>query len=181
MDTSDIADATAEAVYWRGQFIHRHAGVEFALSELLIRARLLDEYAEIGDLPFVWRRRVKLLERMLSLPGRLAAYQEKLLSPLREIDELEDYRHLLVHGLMVVDRPITPDRLVRFRMFGWPQKGALGLVALDLPMKQLIDLAQRVAPLSSAMTGLVADLCRSIPLPLAQADAQQPLIPESSA
>ncbi len=30
-----------EAIYLRGLFVHRHAGIEYAISELLVRARSL--------------------------------------------------------------------------------------------------------------------------------------------
>lgn len=168
-------EVTNEAIFWRGQFIHRHSGIEFAVSELLTRARLLEQYSTIKALPFHWDKRVKMLRSVLEMDGPLRDFSSRLFDPVSQLCELEQYRHLMVHGILAVGLPLTLDKVVRFKMFGWPQRGQLGLISLDITMKELVSLAQRVAPLATAVTGLVAELCRTIPLPKVSASEPIPL------
>jgi hypothetical protein len=173
--TMDPAETTAEAIYWRGQFIHRHSAIEFALSELITRALLLPAYVELPELSFVWNKRVALLNAMLEIEGPLRPFRDHLLAPINQIKALEHYRHLMVHGLMVAERPVMSDQVIAFRMYGWPEKGKLGLISLSLPMAQLIDLVGSIAPFSADFTGLVAELSAAIPLPFLSAEPQQAL------
>lgn len=50
-----------EAIYLRGLFIQRYSGIEFAVSELIMRAREHNDYNALGDLPFKWESKKKRL------------------------------------------------------------------------------------------------------------------------
>ena len=50
LDIYDRTRTVNDAIYWRGLFIHRYAGVEYALAYLLVRASQIDHYKALGRL-----------------------------------------------------------------------------------------------------------------------------------
>jgi hypothetical protein len=68
--THPLARPASSSSSWssNGSVHHRFAGSEFAMSELLLRARILDPYQSIGDLPFRFEKRLKRLAKVATMP-----------------------------------------------------------------------------------------------------------------
>lgn len=58
-----------EAIFWRGLYLQRYSGAEFALTRLLAEARNHPAYQQFGDLPFNLSGKLKQLRKILSVDG----------------------------------------------------------------------------------------------------------------
>lgn len=162
-----------DAIYLRGLFTQRYSGVEFALTELIMRARQHPAYQHLGDLP--WRFAGKL-ERMRQLTesGPIAAYKDEMEAAFGDFTEFAERRHFLVHGIMSIPRDATDRATLGFRMYDHKkvtdEKGTTASVVhigrMDATLSQLEELAEALQPMSSGFTALVARICREAPLPL---------------
>lgn len=163
---------TEQAIYLRGLFMHRYGAIEFALGELLTRARCLPVYGDTGDLPFRFGTKVGAAEALLARPGPIAAYRTQLEPPLAELETFEVYRNMLAHGLLTVS-PADPP-MVKLRSFEHVKGRGLGLVICDMPLWQLEWLCDAMKPLSTGIVPTVARICIEVPLPQVEIDPLEP-------
>ncbi len=168
--------AINEAIYFRGLFVQRYSGIEFAVSELLTRARLLPEYSLLLDLPFTWPGKVRMLRTLLNLPGPVQSYKGVLLPPIDELRAFKVHRHMMVHGLMAA-RMTDAGMQIRVRSYDHVKGFGLGAAALDMFPEEFETLCERLRIVSHVVTGTIAHICREVPLPLLSAE---PMIPHPS-
>jgi hypothetical protein len=90
-----------EAIYWRGLFINRYSGIEFATAELVSRAWLHEIYRDLGPPPFGPTKKLARLRRVIEASGPVASYRDEIEPYLAKFSEHEEHRHFMVHGLMV--------------------------------------------------------------------------------
>lgn len=162
-------DATNAAIYLRGLFVHRFSGVEFAISELLTRARLLPEYSTLEDLPFKWASKLRMAHELLDMPGPLQPHRFALLPLLDDLPAFEVYRHLMVHGLMSV-QATEGAPIIKLRSYDHVKGLGLGAAILDMPFEEFEHLCDQLKEISYGVTGTVARICRETPLPLLSSD-----------
>ena len=176
-DEADAANrAYNEAIYLRGLFVHRYSGIEFAVSELLTRARVLPDYSTFEDLRFKWQSKVKMLRAMLDMPGPLHSYRDDLLGPIDELPLFQVYRDMLVHGLMTA-RDEGVGIQIKVRSYDHVKGFGLGAASLDMAEADFNLLCDELGSISTAVTGTVARICRDVPLPLLSIE---PSIPHPS-
>lgn len=162
----------AEAIRLRGLFIHRYSGIEFGLSELIMRARGHPIYNPLGDLPKPWERKLKRLERLITLDGPIKAYEDQVRTTLQDFHTFEPNRHFLVHGLMAIPRDATDRTTLGFSMYdhrpvleAGDRTSAVHAGRLQMTLNKLDQFVASLQPISTNFTGLVARICREAPLP----------------
>lgn len=162
-----------EAVFLRGLFVYRHSGIEYSINELLVRARLLEEYQAIGNLPFKFESRLKQLEKMMKMPGRLNGFCDTFTEAVACYRDYTVYRHFMVHGLMALPERDAEDQRIRFRAYSH-RPGSLHLGRLDMTLKEMRTLAGDLFSISGIIPPLVARIIKEVPLP--QVEEGEPTI-----
>lgn len=166
----DLDHPLHEAIFWRGLFVHRYAGVEHAVTELLLRAGGRSEYIGFGNLPYPWPKRLKRLTKVIDAPGPLKRYAADIRKYLTPLTGVEQHRHLLVHGMMSLDVLKNDPRMLYFKSHDW-MEGAAGEVTLWLTVDELIEMTQGMGPLVQSLTRLVARIFREVEMmPIEVAD-----------
>ncbi len=180
-----MSDATElktikDAIYLRGLFIQRYSGIEFALTELILRARQHCDYNELGELPFGFESKLKRLQKLIEADGPIMPYSEELVSTFGNFAEFADRRNFLVHGIMAIPIDAAYRTTVAFRMYdhkkvmdGGNKTSVVHMGQMDANLEQLQSLADTLQPISTGFPCLVARICREIPLPLLQVIVDQ--------
>jgi hypothetical protein len=154
----------AQAIWERGNFIHQHAGVECAVNELLVRARLLPEYQSIGDLPFKIESRLKLAETLATMPGPLASYRQDLLDGLAEFRKFNDLRQVMAHGLMGLPTDPAADPKVAFRVYSH-RRGGLHRSTIELSIGEMTQMNTQLFEISGVLAPLIGRIIGELNLP----------------
>jgi hypothetical protein len=90
-----------QAIFWRGLFINRYSGIEYAIAELVSRAFLHQAYTSLGHPPFGPAKKLKRLRSIMEIEGPIAEYRGDIQSFLDEFAEYEEHRHFMAHAMMV--------------------------------------------------------------------------------
>ena len=106
-----------EAIRLRGLFIHQYSGIEFAVSELIMRAREHATYKSLGDLPKPWDKKRKRLQKLIAIDGPIRAYETEVTATFSDFDTFEPNRHFLVHGIMAIPRAALDRTTLGFSMY----------------------------------------------------------------
>lgn len=147
------ASLTNAAIYWRGLFIQRYAGIEFAVTHLLAMASKNSTYARFGPLPYRMPSKIKRLNNLLEIDGPLKPYEVELRRHVNYFAGLEEMRTHIVHGIMVAhDEGAGP--ICKFRMYQH-NEGEPVAALWDLPLSRLREVAEAIQPYSTDFTGLV--------------------------
>jgi hypothetical protein len=149
-----------EAIYWRGLFINRYSGVEYAIAELVSRSFLHLAYASLGQPPFGPAKKLKRLQTILSMPGPIQAFSRDLKPKVDEFTHYEEHRHFMAHAIMVPKSATD----IAFRMYDH-REGVYSVGELQFEMQHLKALADLLGQISVGFTSLVARICKEIPLP----------------
>jgi hypothetical protein len=150
-----------KAIYWRGLFIFRYAGIEYAIAELVSRTFLHQAYRHLGAPPFGPAKKLQRLNRMIELAGPIASYRTELQAMLDDFAQYAEHRNFMVHAIMV---PASSKGDLVFRMYDH-REGIYSVGDLHFEMTHLEKLATMIAAISAEFTSLVAKMCREIPLP----------------
>lgn len=169
----DLAEPMHEAIFWRGLFVHRYAGVEHTVTELLLRAGARPEYIGFGPLPYPWPKKLARLTKLIDSPGPLRRYAAPIREYLTPLTGVEQHRHLLVHGMMSLNVLKNDPRMLYFKSHDWVD-GEVGEVTLWLTIDELIEMTQGMGPLVQAFTRLVAQIFTEADLmPIQVADRKE--------
>lgn len=171
-DDSDLATIN-EAIRLRGLFIHRYSGIEFSVSELIMRAREHPTYNALGDLPKPWAKKVKRLETLVETDGPIKAYAADMGATFEGFRNFETNRHFLAHAMMTIPRDADDRTMLGFSMYDHRpirEDGELKSVVhagrLEMNLDALDQFAASLQPISTNFTALVARICREVPLPV---------------
>lgn len=150
-------DLAEEAIFWRGMFINRYSGVEHAVAVLVTGALKHPAYASLGQPPFGPAKKMKRLRAIVAVTGPVAPYQVKTF--LDEFEKFEEYRHFMAHAMMV---PRSKSDIT-FKMYDH-REGEYGEGTLKVSLDDMKHTANRIQPISSDFSALVAKICREVPL-----------------
>lgn len=161
-----------DAICLRGLFIQRYSGIEFSLTELIMRARQHTAYKSLGDLPFRFDRKLKRLNDVIERDGPISSYGPELLATFGNFAEFAERRHFLVHGIMTIPKNAVDRTTLGFRMYdhkkvveNGEKSSVVHIGRMDATLEQLELLAASLQPIATAFPGLVARICREVPLP----------------
>jgi hypothetical protein len=164
-----------EAIRLRGLFVHRYSGIEFAVSELIMRAREHATYNYLGDLPKPWDKKRKRLQKLIAIDGPISAYKTEVTATFGDFDTFEPNRHFLVHGIMTIPRAALDRTTVGFSMYdhrsmlvSGERKSVVHFGCLELTLEKLDEFVASLQPISTNFSALVARICRDVPLPQLQ-------------
>src|ERR1700693_775996 len=103
-DVSDEVKAIVNhAHYVRGTIISSYAHIEFLLADLSLNAWKMPEYAHLaGPFPYKVDSRIKAVGKLFEADGPLKWYRAGVQPALDELLKLEELRHFVAHGLMIV-------------------------------------------------------------------------------
>jgi hypothetical protein len=133
------------AVYVRGTIISSYAHIEFLLADLCLKAWEMPEYAHLaGSFPYKIETRLKAAGKLFEADGPLRAYRSGVQAALDELLQLEDLRHFVAHGLMILT-PTPPDSaLVEYRLYRTTREGPT-LVFYEVPLSELEDTGTKIS------------------------------------
>ena len=112
-----MSEVIERAIFLRGLFLHRYAGVEASLAQLLVCARMNAVYASLPILSAHHQGRLKQLENLMEIPGPIADSGVDLLAAYKELQTYENYRVMMAHALMAIGRRHAAGCGVSFRMY----------------------------------------------------------------
>jgi hypothetical protein len=161
-----------EAVFWRGVFLYHYGLIEFAVSELVLRALYQDEYRHLGKLPRSWDRKLRKLVLLLDASGPLKTYSGECRNLLSQITLIDGDRHILTHGRMEV-RGNAEEPLVHLE---WHDADHDCMRENKLPMAQLRYLAEELGAAARALCDLTDRMMADTglqPIPLEPEEASQ--------
>lgn len=161
-----------EAIYLRGLFIQRYSGIEFALTDLILRATVHDAYSAFGDLPWKFDSKLDRLRALIDADGPIKAYKAEIVSTFGDFAAFSAQRHFQVHAIMT-PQPKEDGVVMLFRMYDHKKvTDANGNISskvhvgdLEATLDQMRAMAEALQPMSTGFTALVARICREVPLP----------------
>lgn len=142
------------AIYLRGLFIQRYAGIESALAHLLAVASYVAPYKAFGRLPYVHDRRLKRLEALLGVDGFLSPYAAELRTHIDTFKKTEKQRHMIAHAVMATKQSDN-GRILSFRMYQVKGKNVY-LGALDITIEELQETADFLNPAAGGFMRVVS-------------------------
>ncbi|RYF00397.1 MAG: hypothetical protein EOO77_34090 [Oxalobacteraceae bacterium] len=161
-----------EAIFWRGVFIHRYAGMEHTLSELLLRLGAHEAYKGFGELPYPWAKKLSRLSAILDAPGPVRDYADWMRRALTPLTSAERQRHLLVHGMMSLGLRREEPRTLFFKTHDWI-KGDLGEITMWITIDDLRGMTDEVGEHVRDFVRGVAELFEKLDLaPIAVSDLE---------
>ncbi|WP_282611111.1 hypothetical protein [Pelagibius sp. Alg239-R121] len=106
------------AEWLRGVIICSFGHVDFLLTDLNMRCRLLPEYAEVTSGPSrSLNSTITRTKKLFETTGPLNAYAEEMLALIERIRVYEDARHYIVRGQMVVNTGDTALAPIMFQVY----------------------------------------------------------------
>ena len=157
MEEGSAVDRMQHAIYWRGMLVQRYAAVEFSLTQLIADARRHPSYERLGDVPGTLSSKLHRAGQ-LTKTAPIAQFRHEINNFLAEFRRFEDYRHFMVHGLMVPSRNGTSIELRMFKHI----VGEFVVGDLTLLPEHLESLAEAIQLLSSGFTEFVSKVCHCI-------------------
>ena len=156
-----MTDIIERAIYLRGLFLQRYAGVEFALAHLIAVAKLHAAYQAFPVMSASHSKRVSQLNRLVKAPGPLMLYAKDLFPAYERMKAYYEDRMMMAHAIMGSGRGHALDCGVSFRMY---QKRAeeIFMGSLDLTISEFEQLVEQLVPFSTDLTALVAKVCRTM-------------------
>jgi hypothetical protein len=145
-EPSEHAKATiAQAACLRGSIITSYAQVEHLLGDIVMRCWSLPEYATLPkSFPYKLKTRIARVRELLRLPGPLSIYSDMFEDIIVELQQYEELRHFMAHGLISVLAQRGGGYRLFYRMHSdtkaGPQEGSL-----DLDLEELEAYAKMVA------------------------------------
>ncbi len=106
-----------QAINWRGLLIQRYAGIEFALSQLIMVARDHHAYNSLGDMPFRFETKLNRLDKICNLPGPMSVHKTKFAELIKEVRLQLGKRHFTAHALMNVSPRVKGKNVIIFSMY----------------------------------------------------------------
>jgi hypothetical protein len=146
-DVSDEVKAIVnDAHYTRGTIIASYAHIEFLLADLCLKAWKMPEYAHLaGPFPYKIDSRIKAVGKLFGADGPLKSYRAGVQPALDELLELEDLRHFVAHGLMIVTpTPPPAGATVQYRLYRTTKDG-VEIAFHDAPASELEDVAVKIS------------------------------------
>lgn len=109
----------------QGWCLASFARVEYLIGDLVWLGREMPEYAEAAgrQFPMSLGGRQRTLRAMLATTGPFSPYGEELEMLLDRLDQLEEPRHMFVHGFTSFISTPAGDAAMEFRTFLEPPKG----------------------------------------------------------
>jgi hypothetical protein len=162
-------EAFNQAIYWRGLFKTRYSGIEFAVSELIMRARGHPSYNSLGELPYPLPRKLKRIRDICSLDGPVKFFSDEIILYVEQFEAFEETRHFLAHAIMnyaLIDGALG----VKLSMYAHkPLQSSKPLLVhmgqISFQLETLHQLAESIQPVSTGFTALVARVSKQAPLP----------------
>lgn len=145
------------AIYLRGLFIQRYAGIEFSITSLLMLCRQHPSYNHLGDLPFKLSSKLKRLEKIITIDGPMAPFSIELQSMAAVFKQFEERRHFLVHGLMATKVDEHGERLIAFRLYNHIRK-VVHFGELNMSIDELESLAASLTQNTLEFTTLASSI-----------------------
>lgn len=171
----EFTNATEEAIFLRGTFLHWYAGAEHAVTFLLVRCGGHPAYAQFATpLPYPWPRRLSLLRRILRNNGPVQAYADALRPAVEDLTIFERYRHIMAHMLMVVRDTSEGFGRVVFDGHDWID-GSLGRVWWDVSLGDLRGAARDIEEISKRIGQCIHRIVTEVPLHPIKEEAMRPL------
>jgi len=133
------------AVYVRGTIISSYAHIEFLLADLCLKAWKMPEYAHLaGAFPYKIESRLKAVGKLLEADGPLKSYRPGIEPALDELLKLEDLRHFVAHGLMIITPTPPKGATVEYRLYRTTKDG-VEIAFHEVPASELEDVGTKIS------------------------------------
>jgi methyl coenzyme M reductase subunit D len=116
-DSNEEVSCWNEAIFWRGLYLQRYSGAEFALTQLLAEARNHPAYQQFGDLPFNLSKKLTQLRKILSVDGPVRQHAVAIGDFLEKIERRDEERNFIVHGILNVKINDEGNKIIRLSMY----------------------------------------------------------------
>lgn len=99
LDLSD--EPLAQAIFYRGLFLHYYAGLESVVNDFLTRLCAHPAYQAQGfAVTFHMKSRLNTLSRILDSDGPIKPFREEVRHYVNHLLSVEPERHMMAHGIM---------------------------------------------------------------------------------
>ena len=119
MDLAEFHKAIlSRAAEHRGRIITSYAQVEHLLADIVVRCRVLPEYAKLPKpFPFRLETRIARVRQMVNMPGPLSAYAAPFEAIITDLARYAELRHFMARGLLIVSTTSSGAHLLEYRMY----------------------------------------------------------------
>jgi hypothetical protein len=159
----ESTDLINDAIYWRGLFIHRYSGIEFAFNDLLARCYALPEYRKLGLPPKLMKNKLRRFRDIVEIDGPLTKHRITLTKMVKKFEVLEPTRNFIAHAMMGrLPKSDDPDMLA-FRMYRRSGE-TLDAGVWNISRTQLREYAEGLSTLSRAFMATVIQIGKEHPM-----------------
>ncbi len=163
MTHEDDVQLSRKAVIQRGLFVHRYSGIEFAMCELIMRARTSPAYHDLGDMPFRYTGKIQWVRKMLDRQGPVRPYASGIRVMLRDFLPFEEIRHFMMHGLMTIEHGTPEGDVLRFEMYDRIE-GNVSKGTLRISLERLKAVVADMGKISNNFPEYVSIVCQGAEL-----------------
>jgi hypothetical protein len=157
----EMDEKWSQAIYWRGLFMQRYSGIEFALSRLIMVARDHAVYNHLGDMPFKFSSKLKRLDEICALSGPVATYKTEFAILTCQLLQQEENRHFMAHAIMNVRLDEHGDYVVKFSMYDH-RVGIVHAGQWSVEFDKMDDLSASIESISSQFMPLATEACQAM-------------------
>jgi hypothetical protein len=111
-----------------------------------LKAWKMREYAHLaGTFPYKIDSRIKAVGKLFEVDGPLKAYRPGVQRALDELLKLEDLRHFVAHGLMIITpAPPPAGAIVEYRLYRTTKEG-VQIAFHEAPASELEDVGAKIS------------------------------------
>lgn len=142
----------ADAV--RGRIISAYSQVEHLITDVVLRARVLECYSHLpAGLPYKLRTRIQRAEKLFAAEGPLRKYESAAAPLLGGLVQYEDIRVMMAHGLFRLDMTTRPPTF-EYRMFRTEKGAEISEGFMETDIGQLSRAATEISAYAQAVVVL---------------------------
>jgi hypothetical protein len=154
MASENKVEIIKQAAFLRGAIITSFAQVEFLLADLAVKCQRFPEYESmLAKFPYKLEDRMKAIQRLLEVPGPLAAYRKEAEPLIAKIIDYEELRHFLAHGLLMM-KTFEGGHILEYRMYRPAGKEKLEIGFLGTDTHQLENNSIEIAAYTQSVVVL---------------------------
>jgi hypothetical protein len=158
-DPTSLTTIILAAATLRGAIITSYAQIEHLLVDIIVRCQPMPEYAQLPQgFPYKLTTRIARVRKLVGMRGPLAKYQSDFENIVGELQQYEQLRHFMAHGLLVVRNSEDGSHSLTYRMYRETKGPTVEEGTIVSNLEELGNAAKQIALYAKGAVALFRDV-----------------------